>query len=242
MLTDRRLLIFAPARCFSRSATRRCCRWRHYAHQERGNAANLFIAACIVLPQLIVALISPTIGRVGEARATHGVAAGICDFADPLRGLLFAASTVPCRAGAGVGRRGRRQRSAFWSRSSSAMSPAVPVISIWRSASSALRSESAPRSARRLAGWVGDRFRDPAAFACLAALGWWACAVVLGRCPRQSRRRDRARSTRGLRSNSASPARAEQFGRVAEDGPAAAFITASGGRFRRSPAPGLGRR
>jgi MFS family permease len=55
---------------------------------------SLLIAACIVLPQIIVALASPAVGRLAERRGRRIVLMiGFCML--PLRGLLFATSSNP---------------------------------------------------------------------------------------------------------------------------------------------------
>ena len=55
---------------------------------------SLLIAACIVLPQIIVALASPAAGRLAEARGRRIVLIlGFC--ALPLRALIFAGSSNP---------------------------------------------------------------------------------------------------------------------------------------------------
>jgi MFS family permease len=61
---------------------------------EKVGNPSLLIAACIVLPQIIVALASPAAGRLAEARGRRIVL--ILGFsALPLRGLIFAASSNP---------------------------------------------------------------------------------------------------------------------------------------------------
>ncbi|MCK8783509.1 MFS transporter [Roseomonas sp. NAR14] len=62
--------------------------------QEAGDEANLIIAACIVVPQLVVVLISPWVGRLAESRGRRLVL--LAGFAAlPLRGLLLALVTEP---------------------------------------------------------------------------------------------------------------------------------------------------
>jgi MFS family permease len=62
--------------------------------RRAGGVASLLVAACIVLPQLIVALISPRIGRLAESRGRRWVM--LLGFAMlPLRCLLFAGVTSP---------------------------------------------------------------------------------------------------------------------------------------------------
>ncbi|MBV9654511.1 MAG: MFS transporter [Acetobacteraceae bacterium] len=64
------------------------------ATKAAGSAANLIIAACIVVPQIMVALISPWVGRVAEERGRrYALVVGWA--ALPLRGLLMALSPTP---------------------------------------------------------------------------------------------------------------------------------------------------
>ena len=62
--------------------------------RNSGDEANLIIAACIVAPQLVVAAISPWIGRLAERRGRR-VALMIGFAALPLRGLLLAVVSDP---------------------------------------------------------------------------------------------------------------------------------------------------
>ncbi len=57
--------------------------------RNSGDEANLVIAACIVLPQLVVAAISPWVGRLAERRGRR-IALLLGFGALPLRGLLLA--------------------------------------------------------------------------------------------------------------------------------------------------------
>ena len=57
-----------------------------------GDVANLLIAACIVLPQAVVALISPLVGRAAD-RTGHRLVLAFGFAALPLRALLFAVVT-----------------------------------------------------------------------------------------------------------------------------------------------------
>jgi MFS family permease len=61
---------------------------------EAGNLANPLIAAALVLPQLVVAILSPGVGRAAEARGRRAVL--MFGFAsEPVRGLLFALVNQP---------------------------------------------------------------------------------------------------------------------------------------------------
>jgi MFS family permease len=62
--------------------------------REAGDAGNLVIAACLLVPQLVVAAISPWIGRLAERWGRRPVL--LLGFAAlPLRALLFAWLTHP---------------------------------------------------------------------------------------------------------------------------------------------------
>jgi len=94
-LLDRRLLIFGA-----------CCACFHLANaamlplaaaevtKRAGSVAELVIAACLVVPQLTVAALSPAVGRWAEQFGRRKVL--IVGFAAvPLRGVLLAFSTQP---------------------------------------------------------------------------------------------------------------------------------------------------
>ena len=146
-LGDRRLLIFACCvLLFTLGNAAMLPLIGNTLTKTVGSEASLVIAACIVVPQLIVALASPAIGRLAEARGRRIV-------------LLLGFLTLPIRGRGVRRRRPRRSRSSWsrrwtaspapasasWSRWSRATSPGGRGITIWRSALSALRSGSAPR-------------------------------------------------------------------------------------------------
>ena len=57
--------------------------------KEAGNFASLLIAGCIIVPQLVVAAISPTMGELAEQRGRRLLLLiGFCTL--PVRGMLFA--------------------------------------------------------------------------------------------------------------------------------------------------------
>jgi MFS family permease len=61
---------------------------------EAGSVANALIAGALVLPQLVVAILSPAIGRAAEIRGRRAVL--LFGFAaEPVRGLLFAVINQP---------------------------------------------------------------------------------------------------------------------------------------------------
>jgi MFS family permease len=90
LLEDRRLLVFASCIAlftFGNAATLPLVSTA--LNKSVGDLASLTIAACIVLPQLIVALISPAVGRMTETRGRRFVLMiGLA--ALPLRCVIFA--------------------------------------------------------------------------------------------------------------------------------------------------------
>lgn len=61
---------------------------------EAGNLATPLIAGALVLPQLVVALLSPSVGRLAESRGRRAVL--LVGFAaEPVRGVLFALVSLP---------------------------------------------------------------------------------------------------------------------------------------------------
>jgi MFS family permease len=74
LLADRRLFVFASCVAlftFGNAATLPLV--SAALNKSVGNLASLTIAACIVLPQIIVALISPAVGRLAESRGRRFV-------------------------------------------------------------------------------------------------------------------------------------------------------------------------
>src|SRR6267154_624425 len=148
-----------------------------------GGEANLVIAACIVLPQLVVAAISPGIGWLAEANGRRLVLLlGFCTL--PIRGLLFAVVTDPIlvvliQVLDGI--------------AAACLGVMVPLVT----------SDVAGRSGHfnlslgfvgfamgigatlstSLTGWVGDRYGHPIAFISLAAIGLAATMLVWGAMP-----------------------------------------------------------
>lgn len=94
VLADRRLLIFGGcAMLFTFANSPMLVLMSGVMTAKVGNP-SLLVAACIVLPQIIVALASPAVGRLAERRGRRIVLIiGFCML--PLRGLLFAVSTNP---------------------------------------------------------------------------------------------------------------------------------------------------
>jgi MFS family permease len=151
--------------------------------KEAGNFASLLIAGCIIVPQLVVAAISPAIGGFAEQRGRRLVLLiGFCTL--PIRGLLFAtlvnpAALVLIQALDGV--------------AAACVGILVPLVA----------SDIAGRSGRfnlsmgfiglaigvgatistTLAGWIADRFGTSVAYVGLAAVGLMALLLAFGAMP-----------------------------------------------------------
>ncbi len=95
LLTDRRLLAFsACVALFGLSNGAMLPLAASQATAEIGARAQLVIAACIVLPQLLVALLSPAVGRIAERRGRRGLL--LLGFAAlPVRGVLLSLQLGP---------------------------------------------------------------------------------------------------------------------------------------------------
>jgi MFS family permease len=94
VLADRRLLIFCGCAMLFTFANAPMLMLVSGNMTAKVGNPSLLIAACIVLPQIIVALASPAAGRLAEARGRRIVL--ILGFsALPLRALIFAASSNP---------------------------------------------------------------------------------------------------------------------------------------------------
>ncbi len=95
VLSDRRLMIFAGLVALFTFANAAMLPLASGVITKRAaDAASLLIAAGIVLPQAIVALLSPAIGRLAEARGRRLVL--MLGFSVvPVRGMLFAVITDP---------------------------------------------------------------------------------------------------------------------------------------------------
>jgi MFS family permease len=148
-----------------------------------GGMASLVIAACIVLPQLVVAAVSPAVGRIAEKRGRRTVLLlGFCTL--PIRGCLFAVANDPILivlvqildglAGACLGvlvpliTSDVAGRSGHFNLALGAIGLAIGI--------GATMSTS-------LAGSVADRWGQPAAFAGLAAAGLAATVLAWGAMP-----------------------------------------------------------
>jgi MFS family permease len=94
VLADRRLLIFCACAMLFTFANAPMLMLMSGTMTAKVGNPSLLIAACIVLPQIIVAIASPAMGRLAEQRGRRIVL--MLGFSVlPLRGLLFATSTNP---------------------------------------------------------------------------------------------------------------------------------------------------
>lgn len=179
VLADRRLLIFAAcATLFTLSDSAMLPIVGGALTKRAGSMASLLIAGCIVLPQVIVALLSPRLGGLAETRGRRPVL--LLGFAMlPIRGLLFAATTLPIPVLAIQALNGI---------ASAAFLIMVPLVT----------SDIAGKSGHfnlalgfvgfaigiggtfstTLAGWVADSRGESAAFVVLAAVGLLATLLV----------------------------------------------------------------
>src|SRR5215471_13430046 len=179
LLTNRTLLTFALCAMLFTLANAAMLSLAGNALTKRaGSAANLLIAACIVLPQFIVAVVSPRIGQLAQARGRRLVL--LIGFSMlPLRGLLFALVTNPVavvlvQALDGI--------------AATCFGVMVPLVTSDVTARSGhfnlslgfigLAIGLGATASTSLAGWVADWFGTTAAFACLAGVGLAATLLV----------------------------------------------------------------
>jgi MFS family permease len=94
VLGDRRILIFSACAMLFTFANAPMLMLVSGTMTARVGNPSLLIAACIVLPQIIVALASPSVGRMADARGRRLVLMlGFCVL--PLRALIFAVTSDP---------------------------------------------------------------------------------------------------------------------------------------------------
>jgi predicted MFS family arabinose efflux permease len=184
LLRDRRLLIFAGcAMLFTLANAGILPLASTYLTKRLGAGASLMIAACIVLPQIVVAVLSPQIGRFAETRGRRR-AMLLGFFVLPLKALLFVVVTNPFAMVA---------VQALDGLSAASFGVMVPLIT----------SDVAGRTGHfnlslgmiglaiglggtlgtPLAGWLADDYGGAAAFAGLAFIGILAFLLVWGAMP-----------------------------------------------------------
>jgi MFS family permease len=179
VLADRRLVIFAGCAMVFTLANAALLPFASTVITKQAPAkATLLIAAGIILPQVIVALLSPSFGNLAQVRGRRlMLLLGFCML--PLRGLLFAVVVNPWLIVA---------IQALDGIAATSFGIGVPLVT----------SDIAGRSGHfnlalgvvsfaigigatigtTLAGWIGDHFGDRAAFLSLAAIGLAATALV----------------------------------------------------------------
>jgi MFS family permease len=184
LFADRRLVIFALSTALFTFANAAMLPLAGSTLTKRGGGeAALFIAASIVLPQIVVALISPSVGALAERRGRRLVL--ILGFATlPLRGLFFAVTTDPVAlvclqvldgiAGASLG----------------VLLPLITADVAGRSGHYNLAlgfvgfaMGIGATASTGVAGWIADRAGEPFAFSALAFAGVAAVFFVWGAMP-----------------------------------------------------------
>jgi MFS family permease len=184
VLADRRLIVFAICALLFTLANAAMLPLAGSALTKRaGSESSLLIAACIVLPQLMVALLSPALGGLAETRGRRPVLLlGFC--ALPLRGLLFALVTDPAlvvliQVLDGI--------------AAACFGVMVPLVASDIAGPAGRFNVSlgfvgvaigiGGTLSTTLAGWIADRHGDAAAFAALALIGLAATLLVWSAMP-----------------------------------------------------------
>jgi MFS family permease len=185
LLKDRRLFVFACCVAlftFGNAATLPLVSTA--LNKSVGNLASLTIAACIVLPQVIVAVISPAVGRLAETRGRRFVLMlGLA--ALPLRCVVFAlllghpSFVVMAQALDGI--------------AAASIGVLVPLITSDIAGHSGHYNLSlgfigffmgiGGTFSTGLGGWMADRFGDPVALLGLGAIGLLAILLALAAMP-----------------------------------------------------------
>jgi predicted MFS family arabinose efflux permease len=178
-LLDRRLIIFAL-----------CCAGFHMANAAMfplaavrvtrmvGSVGELVIAACLIVPQVLVAALSPLVGHSAERWGRRPVL--LLGFAAvPLRGLLFAVATPPSLVVA---------IQALDGVSGAVFGVMLPLVVADLTGNTGrfnlsmgvvgLAIGGAAALSTLLAGRIADHYGTPAAFLALAAIGILALAVL----------------------------------------------------------------
>jgi MFS family permease len=198
VLLDRRLMIFAACvTLFTLSDSAMLPLVGGALTKRAGSVASLLIAACIILPQVIVAALSPWLGGVAEIRGRRAVL--LLGFSVlPLRGLLFAVVTHPALVVAVQALNGIASACFL------IMVPLVTADIAGRSGHFNLALGAVGFAigiggtfSTTLAGWIADAAGEPAAFVGLAAIGlaatclvWWGLPETL---PREAQLAERQR-------------------------------------------------
>ncbi|HLZ65723.1 MAG TPA: MFS transporter [Aliidongia sp.] len=184
LLSDRRLGIFALCATLFTLGNAALLPLASSALTKRATGeANLLIAGCIVLPQILVALLSPTVGRIADQHGRRIVVMVACASL-AIRALLLASVTQPFLVVA---------VQAFDGIAGACFGVMVPLVT----------SDVAGRSGHfnlclglvgfgigigatlstTLAGWTADHFGDAAAFLMFAAIGAMGAVLAWGALP-----------------------------------------------------------
>ena len=151
--------------------------------KEAGNFASLLIAGCIIVPQLVVAVISPTIGQLAEERGRRLVLLiGFCTL--PIRGVLFATLDHPAALVLIQGLDGI---------AAACVGILVPLVASDVAGGSGRYNLSmaflglaigvGATISTTLAGWIADAYGAPAAYAALALVGLAALLLAYAAMP-----------------------------------------------------------
>lgn len=179
LLRDRRLLVFALCVAMFQVASVGVLQLAAVEVTARaGSRAGLVIAAFIILPQIVVAWLSPAIGRAAGLYGRRVVL--LAGFATlPLRGALFALvqnpyALIPVQVLEGLGGAAFGVMlplvAADLTRRTGYYTLCISLLGVVGGLGSAVSNT--------LAGWVTDGFGRPAAFWALAASGLAAAALV----------------------------------------------------------------
>lgn len=179
LFTDKRLLAFgAAAFIFTLSNAAMLPIAATRVTEDMGDSANLVIAACIMVPQAVVAIASPYVGRTANTRGRRPLLL-IGWGALPIRGLLLAALPGPYFLIAG--------------QSISGISGAVFGVMLPLIAADLTRDRghfnlclgafglcvaAGGTLSTTMAGWISDQFSQPAAFLALSAAGLLGTLLV----------------------------------------------------------------
>lgn len=179
ILGDSRLLIFAACAALFTFANAAMLPLASSAiTKQLPGQASLLIAACIVLPQLVMALLSPRVGQLAEAHGRKAIL--LLGFAIlPLRGVLLAILPDPALV---------ILVQVLDGMTAACFGVMVPLVTTDISARSGHLNLSlgfvgfaigvGATLSTTVAGWISDNFGDPAAFLALALMAFAALLLV----------------------------------------------------------------
>lgn len=190
LLRDRRVLLFGLCIALFQTASIAVIQIAAVdATRQLGSRAGIVIAAFVIVPQLVVVVMAPLIGRIAERHGRRRVL--LAGFATlPARNALFAALThpvalVPVQAleGAGGAVFGVMLPliAADLTRQSGFYTTCVGLFGLAASIGAAISTS--------VAGWSADRFGRPTTFLMLAALGVLATVILALGMPETRRKR-----------------------------------------------------